>query len=75
MLITKILEARKNPAQNKKVDILNYLQTVYDQCELLPNGQRNAFISFVMIEKLGLILARLITIHQLEFMHIQFLLL
>lgn len=54
MLITKILEARKNPAQNKKVDILNYLQTVYDQCELLPNGQRNAFISFVMIEKLGI---------------------
>ncbi len=54
MLITKILEARRNPAQNKKVDILNYLQTVYDQCELLPNGQRNAFISFVMIEKLGI---------------------
>lgn len=54
MLITKILEARRNPAQNKKVDILNYLQTVYDQCDLLPNGQRNAFISFVMIEKLGI---------------------
>lgn len=54
MLITKILEARRNPAQNKKVDILNYLQSIYDECEMLPNGQRNAFISFVMIEKLGI---------------------
>lgn len=54
MLITKILEARRNPAQNKKVDILNYLQSIYDGCEMLPNGQRNAFISFVMIEKLGI---------------------
>ena len=54
MKIERLIEARRNPAQNKKVDILNYLQTVYDQCELLPNGQRNAFISFVMIEKLGI---------------------
>jgi hypothetical protein len=54
MKIERLIEARKNPAQNKKVDILNYLQSIYDECEMLPNGQRNAFISFVMIEKLGI---------------------
>ena len=54
MLVTKILEARKNPAQNTKVGLLQSLVNLESTLDKLPNGKANGFISFSYLIKLGI---------------------
>ena len=54
MKISKLVEARKNPAQNSKADIFSYLSELVSNAELLPNGDPNAFVSFSTLQKLGI---------------------
>lgn len=48
-----ISEARRNPAQNKKIDTLFFLQSLRDKCDKLENGYTNCFVSFVQFDKVG----------------------
>jgi len=46
MKIERLIEARKNPAQNKKVGLLQSLKEFANTLDKLPNGKINGFISF-----------------------------
>lgn len=54
MKIERLIEARKNPAQNKKVGLLQSLKEFANTLDKLPNGKINGFISFSFLVKLGI---------------------
>lgn len=54
MKIEKLIEARRNPAQNKKVGLLQSLKEFANTLDKLPNGKVNGFISFSFLVKLGI---------------------
>lgn len=49
-----ITEARKNPEQNPKVAINQYIQDRLDKTQDLAGGTPNLFVSFTKIDKLGI---------------------
>lgn len=52
-IMPMISEARRNPAQNRRIDTLFFLQSLRDKCDKLQNGFTNCFVSFVQFDKVG----------------------